>query len=60
MKLEKVINVGDKVSIKAPESWADGEWGIVKAIDGDTYYVAIANDTDTQLVFDKSELRKTK
>ena len=39
MKLEKVINVGDKVSIKAPESWADGEWGIVKAIDDDVYNV---------------------
>lgn len=60
MRLEKVINVGDKVSIKSPESWADGEWGIVKEIDGDTYYVAIANDPDAQLVFDKSELRKTK
>ena len=60
MKLVKTaIKVGDYVTIKAPGSWLNGEWGVVRAIDKDgTYYVAPYGEDDTQLVFDKSELRK--
>ena len=53
----KVLEVGKKVKIKSPSSWANGEWGIIKGIDGDDYYVAIANDPHQALLFAKEELK---
>lgn len=50
------IPVGTKVYIKAPGSWCDGEWGIVKYFDGDNYHVAIANGNDCP-IFERRELR---
>lgn len=46
--------IGKKVTIKCPDSWANGEWGIIKAFDGEYYYIAIANGED-ELVFERSE-----
>ena len=53
----KVLEVGKKVKIKSPSSWANGEWGVIKGIDGDDYFVAIANDPHQALLFAKEELK---
>ena len=50
--------IGKQVTIHSPESWADGEWGTVIDVDDDGYvYVAIANDNNCALQFDRSEIR---
>jgi len=51
----KTIPNGTRVTIHAPASWANGEWGIVKGFDGD-YHVAVFGGTE-QLVFARYELR---
>lgn len=33
------------------------EWGIIKAFDGDYYYVAIADGDDTLMIFDRDQLQ---
>lgn len=50
-------DVGKQVDIRSRSSWANGEWGIIQRVEGDTYYVGIAGDTKHALVFNKSELR---
>lgn len=54
------IRVGDKVEINCKESWANGEWGIVKHRAYGLFYVAIANDVKTVLCFEGYELKKIK
>ena len=49
--------VGKKVKIKSPDSWANGEWGIVFSEDGDDVFVGIAGDKNSQLIFSKSEVK---
>jgi hypothetical protein len=51
----KAIPVGTKVFIRAKESWANGEWGIVRSFDGNDYHVAIAGGQES-LVFSRTEL----
>ena len=55
----KEIPVGKVVYIKSPDSFYDGEWGVVKYFDGDDYHVAIANGPDCP-IFDRSELKVAK
>ena len=50
------IKVGTRVEIKAKESWAHKEWGIVQMFDGDNYHVALWNDENSVLIFNRSEL----
>ena len=52
------IQIGDKVEINCKESWAHGEWGIVKHKAYGLFYVAIANDENTTLCFVARELKK--
>lgn len=47
---------GKIVDITAKESWAYGEWGVIKYFDGEFYHVAIANDEST-LVFSRNEFK---
>lgn len=54
------IKVECQVIVKAKDSWANGEWGIVKAIYGEDCFVAIANDPNQQWVFSKKELNRVK
>jgi len=54
------IRVGDKVEINCKESWAHGEWGIVKHKAYGLFYVAIANDLNNFLCFEAKELKKIK
>lgn len=49
--------VGKKVKIKSPDSWANGEWGIVFGEDGDDVFVGIAGDKNSQLIFGKNEVK---
>jgi len=49
--------VGKKVKIKSPDSWANGEWGIVFSEDGDDVFVGIAGDKNSQLIFGKNEVK---
>ena len=49
--------IGRQVTITDKDSWARGEWGIIKYIDNDDYYIAIANDSDSTLVFKRNEFR---
>ena len=59
IKAAKEIPIGTKVYIKSPNSWYNGEWGIVKYFDGDDYHVAIANGDDCP-IFERRELRVVK
>lgn len=49
--------IGKKVYITAKDSWACGEWGIIKMFDGDYYHIAIANEENMDLVFTRNEFR---
>lgn len=55
----KEIPIGTKVYIKSPNSWHNGEWGVVKYFDGEEYHVAIANGNDCP-VFERKELQVMK
>lgn len=48
--------IGKEVTIRCRDSWANGEWGIVKDYDGENYHVALWNGRE-QLIFTRSELR---
>ena len=48
--------VGRQVTITAKDSWAYGEWGIVKMFDGEYYHIAPWNDS-VELVFTRDEFR---
>lgn len=55
MKRVKVLPpIGAQVYIL--DGMYEGEWGIVKDIDEDNYYVAIWNDPDTTLIFEPNEI----
>lgn len=57
-KLEESPNlIGKEVTITSKDSWAYGEWGVIKDYDGEYYYVAIADDPTSQLVFDRKEFK---
>jgi len=49
----KIANIIDR------ESWAYGEWGIVVGanVECDEYFIAIAGDKDTALVFGRKDFR---
>lgn len=51
--------IGKKVIIRCKDSWANGEWGIIRDYDGEDYYIAIANGND-ELVFTRKEFRVVK
>ena len=53
--LEWDFNIGDMVYIRDSNSIYNGEWGIIKRIDGDDYYIAINNGTDSIPVFNKDQ-----
>lgn len=59
IRLAKELPIGAKVYIKSPDSWCNGEWGIIKYFDGDYYHVAIANGDDCP-IFDRKELKVAK
>lgn len=50
-------DVGKQVTIRAKNSWMNGEWGVVKLVDGKTYWVAPYNSDKETLVFERRELR---
>ena len=52
--------IGKQVTITSRDSWAYGEWGIIKDFDGDCYYVAIADDPNSTLIFDRNEFKVKK
>ena len=47
--------IGKKVTITAKDSLYYDDWGIIKYFDGEYYYVAIANSSDEQVVFERDE-----
>lgn len=49
--------IGKKAYITARDSWAYGEWGIIRDFDGDYYYIAIADGNEC-LVFTKDEFKE--
>ena len=51
--------IGKKVTIRCKASWANGEWGIIKAYDGKYYHIAIWNG-EQQLIFTRREFRVDK
>lgn len=53
MKKSKLIN--KKAYITNKDSIYYNEWGIVKDYDGEYYYIAIANGTDSIPVFQRDE-----
>lgn len=59
----KRIPNGTKVWIKDNvDSWAAGEWGIVRDYNSkdNEYYIAIADDKNMELVFYRNELKVAK
>lgn len=56
MKKIKNITEGMRVEIISKESTYYGEWGIVRYIDGYDYHVALWNDPNSALVFDREEI----
>lgn len=61
-KMEALLDIGIKLSdivhITDPNSEYYNEWGIIKTINGDNYYVAIRNNDDSIQVFNKDQLLK--
>ena len=53
-------DVGKQVTIRSRNSWMNGQWGVVKMVDGNTYYVAPYNSSTEALVFTRRELRFNK
>lgn len=53
----KTTLIGKKVDITNKESIYFGEWGVVKDFDGDYYFIAIANGTDSLPVFYRNEFK---
>ena len=51
--------IGKQVTIRCKASWANGEWGIIKAYDGKFYHIAIWNG-EQQLIFTRREFRVDK
>lgn len=49
-------DIGRKVFIDTKESDEYGNWGIIKRVDGDEYFVAM-NNGNMELVFNRDELR---
>lgn len=49
-------NIGKRCYIKNKNSLYFVEWGIIKNFDGDVYYVAIANGTDSMPIFSRKEI----
>ena len=49
--------IGKFVTIKDKYSLWNGEWGIVKFVDGDYIYVAIANDESSMPVFTRDQIK---
>jgi hypothetical protein len=49
--------IDQKVYITDKESIYYGEWGIVKAYDGQCYHIAIANGTDCMPIFDRKQFK---
>jgi len=45
------------VIIKCKESIYNGEWGIIKYFDGEYYHIAIADDTEHLVIFQRNEFR---
>lgn len=59
----KRIPNGTKVWIKDNvDSWAAGEWGIIRDYNSEDkeYYIAIADDKDMELVFYRNEFKVAK
>lgn len=52
----KEIPVGTVVDIKSPDSCYNGEWGVVRYFDGDSYHVALWDGNDCP-IFDRKELK---
>jgi len=52
--------VGKKVIITDKESWFYNEWGTIKEVDGDFYYVAIADGLDSVPVFNRDQFKVCK
>lgn len=53
--IEKKL-VGKVVTITTKDSWAFGEWGVIKMFDGEYFHIAIANGNPC-LIFSKDEFR---
>lgn len=49
--------IGREVTITSKDSWAYGEWGIIKFYDGEDYHIALYNDDKMALVFSRNEFR---
>ncbi len=49
--------IGKEVTITTKDSWAFGEWGIVRMFDGEYYHIAPWNDEKISLVFTRDEFR---
>ena len=51
-------DIGQRVTIKSKDSWLNGEWGVIKAVDADgNYYVAPYGAENESLIFTRDELR---
>lgn len=55
MKKIKNITEGMRVEIRTKDSCYDGEWGIVRYIDGNEYHIALWNGSE-QLIFNRDEI----
>jgi len=49
--------IGKKVDITDKDSIYFGDWGIIKSFDGDVYYIAIFNGTDSIPVFERNQFK---
>lgn len=50
-------NIGKKCYITNKDSIYYGEWGIIKAFDGEYYHVAIADGKSSLPIFERDEIR---
>lgn len=50
-------HIGKKCYITDKDSIYYGEWGIIRHYDGQYFHVAIANDSETLVIFTRSEIR---
>ena len=47
--------IGKLVIINCKDSIYHGEWGIIKHFDGEYYHIAIADNTEQFVIFERNE-----
>lgn len=60
MKINRENLIGKRVIITDKSSWAYEEWGVVKFFDGEYFHIALYNDENSQLIFERRDFKVTR